>query len=349
MLGTALREQGDLPGARASLQRAIALLPPTAAVFVDLAITYLRAGDLPKAIGQLAAGLNLPAPAVPAPDYGAAVAALKAAIEGRPRRCRGAQRPRLAARPDGSDAAVVAAEFREAIRLRPDYAEAHNNLGLVLIQTGDDPGGIASLREAVRIAPEYADARANLGAALTLTDVDESIRELEKAVELAPGSVKAHFNLAVAYGASPKHGSAKELEQLRKVIELAPAFHRAHLALGKALLKTGQAPRRRHLAAGSRTARPEERRSELPAGPRPRARRAQGRSRGRPEARSRAGGARRPESERQPRHRRGPGGARERRAGTGRRPASPRRAGASGLGRRPATARQGTGETGERR
>ena len=54
--------------------------------------------------------------------------------------------------------------------------------------------------------------------------------------------MKAHFNLAVAYGASPNHGSAKEIEQLRKVIELAPTFDRAHLALGKALLKTGQIP-----------------------------------------------------------------------------------------------------------
>ena len=63
----------------------------------------------------------------------------------------------------------------------------------MLIQTGDDPGGIAALREAVRLAPEYADAHANLGAALTPTDADESIRELEKAVALAPDSVKAQF------------------------------------------------------------------------------------------------------------------------------------------------------------
>ena len=32
---------------------------------------------------------------------------------------------------------------------------------------------------------------------------DEAIRELEKAVALAPTSVKAQFNLAIAYGASP--------------------------------------------------------------------------------------------------------------------------------------------------
>ena len=110
----------------------------------------------------------------------------------------------------------------------------------MLIQSGDDEGGIAALREAVRISPDYADAHDNLGAALTPTNVKEAIGELEKAVALAPNSAKAQFNLAVAYGASPSLGPAKEIEQLRKVIALAPTFARAHLALGKALLRDGK-------------------------------------------------------------------------------------------------------------
>src|SRR5512144_2249695 len=63
---------------------------------------------------------------------------------------------------------------------------------------------------------------------------------MEKAVELAASSVNARFNLAVSYAASPERGPAKAIDQLRKVIELAPTFHRAHLALGKALLQAGQ-------------------------------------------------------------------------------------------------------------
>jgi tetratricopeptide (TPR) repeat protein len=59
-------------------------------------------------------------------------------------------------------------------------------------------------------------------------------------VALAPGSAKAQFNLAVAYGAGSSAGPAKEIEQLRKVIALAPTFARAHLALGKALLRDGK-------------------------------------------------------------------------------------------------------------
>ena len=253
-LGTALRDTGDLPRARASLQRAIALLPPTAAVYVDLGITYLRAGEVDKALGQLEAGLNLASPPGPMPDWDGAIAGLRRALAANTDpapAAAAAPTPTLAAAEAhhvlglllgrrGADSHEVAAEFREAIRLQPDFAEAHNHLGLVPIQADQDEEGLAALREAVRISPDYADAHANLGAALTPTNPKEAIKELEKAVALAPDSVKVQFNLATAYGASPDLGPAKEIEQLRKVVGLAPTFARAHLALGKALLQDGK-------------------------------------------------------------------------------------------------------------
>ena len=233
---------GDLAGSRASLQRAIALMPTSAAAFIDLGITYLRAAKLDEALGQFEAGLNVPFPSPPTPDWRGAIAGLNQALGATPDRADAQNVLGLLLGRDGAASAEVAARFREAIRLRPDYAEAHNNLGLVLIQSGQDEAGIAALREAVRLAPKYAEARANLGAALTPIDADAAIRELEQAVALAPASVKAQFNLAVAYGASPNGGAAKEIEHLRKVIALAPTFARGHLALGKALLQAGQVP-----------------------------------------------------------------------------------------------------------
>src|SRR5262249_59180168 len=129
--------------------------------------------------------------------------------------------------------------FLAPVRLGRDYAQAHDNLGLVLIQSGDDAAGIAQFREAVRLDKDDAEAHANLGAALVPSDAEEAVRELETAVALAPGSVKARFNLAAAYGASPTR-AAKEVEQLQKVIELDPAFARARVALGKAYLRDGK-------------------------------------------------------------------------------------------------------------
>src|SRR5262249_43198288 len=135
-----------------------------------LGIVYLRAGDLDKALGQLEAGLNLPSPSVPAPDWSAATAALRESMAAGPGRAEVYNVLGLLLGRQGASSSEVAAAFREAIRLRPDFAEAHNNLGLVLIQSGDDPGGIAAFREAVRLGKDFADAHANLGAALVPTD-----------------------------------------------------------------------------------------------------------------------------------------------------------------------------------
>ena len=110
----------------------------------------------------------------------------------------------------------------------------------MLAQNDEDEKAVGEFREAVRINPDYADAHANLGATLLATDVDQAIAELERAVSLDPESVKAQLNLAEAYGASPSRGTAKQIELLRKVTSMAPAFARAHLELGKALLHDGQ-------------------------------------------------------------------------------------------------------------
>ena len=127
-LGTVLRDERDWPGARVSLQRAIALLPPTAAVYVDLGITYLRArGSSIMRSGQFEAGLNLPPPSQPAPDWSGAIAALRQTLSTPPlqgRRTADAQR-----------------------------AEAHNVLGRLLGRAGASSDDVASaFRDAIRLA-----------------------------------------------------------------------------------------------------------------------------------------------------------------------------------------------------
>jgi len=238
-LGTALRETGDLTGARTSLQRAIALLPPTTATYIDLGIIFLSTGDLDHALGQFEAGLNAPG-AVPTPDWDAAVSKLREVLAKNHTRADAHNALGLLLGRKGADSKEVLAEFREAIRLRPDYAQAHNNIGLVLAQSDDDEKAIAEFREAIRLSPDYADAHANLGATLIATDVEQAIIELEKAVALQPASVKAQFNLAEAYGRSASHGPARQIEQLRKVVSISPTFASGRLALGKALLQDGK-------------------------------------------------------------------------------------------------------------
>ncbi len=52
--------------------------------------------------------------------------------------------------------------FQQALRIRPDYAEAHYNLGLAFTQLGRIDQAIAHYQQALRINPDYAQAQTAL-------------------------------------------------------------------------------------------------------------------------------------------------------------------------------------------
>ena len=63
-----------------------------------------------------------------------------------------------------TDAAI--AEYREAIKLKPGFAEAHNGLGLALQHKGQTDDAIAEYRKAIELKADYQLARDNLARAL---------------------------------------------------------------------------------------------------------------------------------------------------------------------------------------
>ncbi len=95
------------------------------------------------------------------------------------------------------DAAI--AEFREAIRLKPDHAIAHYGLGVALSKKGDRNGAIEAYREAIRLKPEFADAHGNLAFNLFKGgDLDGAIAACREALRLKPGSSNTHCILGDA-------------------------------------------------------------------------------------------------------------------------------------------------------
>jgi VWFA-related protein len=57
-------------------------------------------------------------------------------------------------------------KFADVTKRFPDFASAHNELGVLLFQRSDTVGAVAQFREAVRLEPSSANLRANLDAAL---------------------------------------------------------------------------------------------------------------------------------------------------------------------------------------
>ena len=90
------------------------------------------------------------------------------------------------------------AHFEQALRLKPDNPEVHNNLGSTLRGMGRLQESMNHLQEAVRLDPGYFDARHNLGLTLTSLGRPEALIHLEEAVRLNPGSAEARSSLGNA-------------------------------------------------------------------------------------------------------------------------------------------------------
>ncbi|HEY2114233.1 MAG TPA: tetratricopeptide repeat protein, partial [Candidatus Angelobacter sp.] len=89
------------------------------------------------------------------------------------------------------------AEYREAVKLKPDDMVLHGSLGAALSKKGEVDASIAELREAVRLAPDQAATHVNLAIAFELKDdFDEAIVELQQGIRLDPKHGNAHYHLA---------------------------------------------------------------------------------------------------------------------------------------------------------
>lgn len=90
--------------------------------------------------------------------------------------------------------------LRNAVLVKGDAAEAHNNLGLALTRLGQFTQAITSFRDALQIRPRYPNALLNLGNAFRRAGQwPEAIEAYEAARALAPSDADIHYNLAGAY------------------------------------------------------------------------------------------------------------------------------------------------------
>jgi hypothetical protein len=91
------------------------------------------------------------------------------------------------------------AAAREALRLRPDMSEAHNNLALGLRDSGDANAAIAQLETAVRINPSFGNAYSNMAECLWAAGrFFEAVDAAAHSVALEPNDADRHWNLALS-------------------------------------------------------------------------------------------------------------------------------------------------------
>ena len=133
--------------------------------------------------------------------------------------------------------------FKKSISIKPNYAEAYNNLGNVLKDQGKLDEAINAYKKYISIVPNNAFAYYNLGNVLQKQDkFNYALNAYNEAIKINPKYAEAHFNLGVML---QKQGKLKKAEEsFKKVVTLNPNYAaEAHFKLGFVLQKQGELKR----------------------------------------------------------------------------------------------------------
>jgi tetratricopeptide (TPR) repeat protein len=132
--------------------------------------------------------------------------------------------------------------YQQALRIRPNYAEADNNLGLALMQLGRNTEAIEHFQHAVKVSPDFDEPYNNLGLALSNAGrQNEAIEAYKIALERRPEDSVALNNLGIALAVAGRPSEA--IEPLERAVRQKPDYAEAHNSLGIALARCGETQR----------------------------------------------------------------------------------------------------------
>jgi protein O-GlcNAc transferase len=128
-----------------------------------------------------------------------------------------------------------------AVMLDPDFAEAHNDRGVILAANGSFSDAISCFERAVALNPGYSEARNNLGRGLrSLGRFDEAVTQFELVLKSTPDSPVAHFNLGSVLELAGRKPDAEK--QYRSAVLLRPDFVDAYIYLAALLQDMDRLP-----------------------------------------------------------------------------------------------------------
>jgi len=248
-LGHLMQSQGRLDEAIGYYQQVIAIKPDLAELsaeavsakadaYCNLGSVFASMGKLDEAISYYRQGLAIkPDDAEAYNNLG--LAFLSAALSAEAVSAKAEASAKADSAQGRFDEAV--SQFRRALEIWPDFAEAYYNLAITLKSQGKIEEAISSYRQAIRARPDYAQAHNNLGNLLkSQGKADEAASHYREAIRIQPDYYKAHNNLGIILKAQGRLDEAIMHYRLALRARPRPDYAEAHYNLGAALQAAGK-------------------------------------------------------------------------------------------------------------
>jgi len=128
----------------------------------------------------------------------------------------------------------------EAIKLKPDYAEAYAYLGIIYKHLREISEAIKAYEKVIAINPDYVEAYYNIGVILAEGGkLAEAADYFRKSIKVKPDYAEAYNNLGVVLKSQPSSSFAEMDEVFRKALALNPQYAEPHYNLGAILTEEG--------------------------------------------------------------------------------------------------------------
>jgi tetratricopeptide (TPR) repeat protein len=129
--------------------------------------------------------------------------------------------------------------FRESIRIEPNYAVSHYNLGKALAQRQQWAAAAESFTDTLRLVPKWILPKVDLGLTdMQLGKMEEAVELLGPAVAFAPQRAELRYNYGMALLYRGRYAEAER--EAREALRLIANFYAANKLLGFALAVQGK-------------------------------------------------------------------------------------------------------------
>ena len=205
VLGACLMRSKKIEEALLYLDKAVSLNPNYAEAFVNRGLIKLSTNDKQAALCDLEIGLELKLHIRPIWNvvvglnveferFTQAIYFLLKMVEAEPEDEKLFETLMVCINELGDEAMLDG--YKNVLKIKPDSAEVHNNLGTTLFKIGKVSAAMASFKKAIKIKPFYAESYCNLATALADTNnLDEAEDNYKQALKIQPDFSDAIFNL----------------------------------------------------------------------------------------------------------------------------------------------------------